>query len=388
MAEPDALLARLVELARVLRHRGVAVGPGDVIVGLDAARLVGVERRQDLRAALRASWCHQRGDLATFDRAFTEVLEGRPAAQPRPARPGIVKLAQGMAPGGLGTEGPALRSRTPRGLATADERLRRVDFGQCSAEELAELEMAVAALRLRPRGRRSRAWEPDRRGGGVDWRRSFRSAMRHDGEWVALLRRRRRRRPRPLLLVCDVSGSMERYARVMVRFLHATQRSRGSAEAFVFGTRLTRVSRELRQPTPQRAMAQVAQAVPDWSGGTRIGDCLHELLTRWGGRALARGPITLVLSDGWETGDTGRLAEATARLQRLSRGLIWCNPRMGDPQFRPEAAGMRAALPHVDRLQPVHNLERLAQLTRVLQEAEGNRCGRGPSVRRRSAVNA
>lgn len=174
----------------------------------------------------------------------------------------------------------------------------------------------------------------------------------------------------------------------MVRFMHATQRAHGDAEAFVFGTRLTRVSRELRHPSPHRAMAAVAESVPDWAGGTRIGDCLHELLTRWGGRSLSRSPITLVLSDGWETGDTRRLSEATARLRRLSRELIWCNPRMGDPQFSPEAAGMRAALPHVDRLQPVHNLERLTQLTGVLEEDGGHRGRRAGALGRRSVPGA
>ena len=353
------------------------MGTAEVLLGLRAAALVGVEDRSRLRLALRSCWCHQLTDLAIFDRAFQAELGGPRPEPSRLARPVARMEVRAEAPGaaadpsGPWSEGPL------RGFASLEERLRRLDFADCTSEELADLERAVAELDARPAMRRSRRYRPSRRGRQLDWRRTSAAALRSGGEPVRLRRRRRGERPMQLLLICDVSGSMERYARLMVRFLHALERTSPGAEAFLFGTRLTRVTRELRQPDPGAALRAVGAAVPDWSGGTRIGDCLHELLTRWGGRALSRGPVTILLSDGWETGDVSRLTEAAARLQRGSRLLIWCNPRMGDPDFRPEAAGMRAALPHLDRLQPVHNYASLLELSRVLRLDESRRRGRG-----------
>lgn len=369
MPNPDsepALLRHLVAFARELRQAGLAVGPADVPWGLRAAGVVGVASLEDLRAALRATWCHCRSDYAVFDAIFLRTFAGTASA---PEARGLPLLtvrvaAAGPAPdGGAGSSG----ERPPRGLASPDERLRQLDFGACSPEEMRDLERAVARLGAHHPERPSRQRRPTRRGHQIDWRRSQRSALRHQGEWLSLVHSRRRQRPRPLLVICDVSGSMERYSRVLVRFLHALERSTHSSEAFVFGTRLTRVTRELRQPDPGRALQAVGAAVDDWAGGTRIGECLQQLLSKWGHRALARGPVTIVLSDGWEVGDTTRLAAATARLQRASWRLIWCNPRMGDPQFQPSAAGMRAALPFLDGIVPVHNLESLDELSRLLQ---------------------
>ena len=367
----------LVGLARRLREQGLGVGTAELLLGLRAAELVGVEEREGLRLALRACWCHQRSDLALFDRAFFEMLGSRrpdPSLRVRPAVPLAARVEAPLAAAGE-PQGPITAGR-PRGTASLDERLRRLDFAACTAEELADLERAVAQLAARPALRRSRRFRPARGGRQLDWRRTSARALRAGGEPLELRHRRRGTRPVQLLLICDVSGSMERYARLMVRFLHALERGSPGAEAFLFGTRLTRVTRELRQADPGAALRAVSASVPDWSGGTRIGDCLTELLTTWSGRALSRGPVTVLLSDGWEGGDVSRLAAATARLRRGSRLLIWCNPRMGDPDFRPEAAGMRAALPHVDRLQPVHNYTSLLELSRVLRLDESWRRAR------------
>ena len=375
-AETAGFVPTLVGLARRLRREGLRVGTSELLLGLRAAALVGVEDRARLRLALRCCWCHRQGDLAVFDRAFLEELGGPRREPSRLARPVAQVTVRAETPGAASeTTGPWSKGQ-PRGTASLDERLRRLDFAACTSEELADLERAVAELAARPALRRSRRYRPARRGRQLDWRRTSAAALRSGGEPLRLRRRRRGERPVQLLLICDVSGSMERYARLMVRFLHALERTSPGAEAFIFGTRLTRVTRELRQADPAAALRAVGAAVPDWSGGTRIGDCLHELLTRWGGRALSRGPVTILLSDGWETGDVSRLAEAAARLRRGSRLLIWCNPRMGDPEFRPEAAGMRAALPHLDRLQPVHNYASLLELSRVLRLDEGGRRSR------------
>lgn len=372
-AEP-ALLRRLVDFARELRQAGLVVGPADVPWGLRAVSVVGLERLDDLSGALRASWCHRRSDYPIFDAIFQQTFGGgAPAREVRRLPLARMRVAAAV-PGGReqGDSGSATQ-RPPRGLASRDERLRRLDFATCSAEEMRDLERAVTTLGAHHPLRPSRQRQAARRGLQVDWRRSQRLALRHQGEWLELVRSRRRRRPRPLLLICDVSGSMERYARVMVRFLHAVERSTHASEAFVFGTRLTRVTRELRHPDPAQALHEVGAAVDDWAGGTRIGECLQQLLGQWGARALARGPLTIVLSDGWEVGDTTGLAAATARLQRSSWRLIWCNPRMGDPRFQPSAAGMQAALPFLDGLLPVHNLESLEELSRLLQTDWGRR---------------
>ena len=382
--EAVGLLPTLVGLARRLRREGLPVGTSELLLGLRAVALVGVQDRGRLRLALRSCWCHQHGDLAVFDRAFREELGGPRPEPARLARPVAQVTVRAEAPGAA-TDAPGPWTEgQPRGIASLEERLRRLDFAACTSEELADLERAVAELAARPALRRSRRYRPSHRGRELDWRRTSAAALRSGGEPLQLHRRRRRARPVQLLLICDVSGSMERYARLMVRFLHALERTSPGAEAFLFGTRLTRVTRELRQADAGAALRAVGAAVPDWSGGTRIGDCLHELLTRWGGRALSRGPVTILLSDGWETGDVSRLAQAAARLRRGSRLFIWCNPRMGDPDFRPEAAGMRAALPHLDRLQPVHNYASLVELSRVLRLDESGRRSRarriGPSL--------
>jgi len=364
----SALLRRLVEFARELRRAGLMVGPADVPWGLRAAALVGVENQADLRAALRASWCHQRSDYGVFDELFRRAFAGTPSSLGERRVPLLTVRVESA---GVGAEAGSYpgrpRERPPRGLASPDERLRQLDFAACTAAELRDLERAVARLGANHPRRPSRQRRPARRGHRIDWRRSQRAAIRHHGEWLALAHSRRRQRPRPVLVICDVSGSMERYSRVMVRFLHAVERSTHSSEAFVFGTRLTRVTRELRQPDPGLALQAVGAAVADWAGGTRIGECLQQLLTRWGHRALARGPVTIVLSDGWELGDPKQLAAAAARLQRSSRQLLWCNPRMGDPGFQPAAAGMKAALPFLDGLLPGHNLESLEALSRLLE---------------------
>ncbi|MHB8311909.1 MAG: vWA domain-containing protein [Candidatus Dormibacteria bacterium] len=363
-----ALLRHLVAFARELRQAGLAVGPADVPWGLQAAGVVGVASREDLRSALRATWCHRRSDYAVFDAVFLRAFAGSTAAPEPRGLPLLTVRVAAAVPGPAQEDGSgSSQERPPRGLASPDERLRQLDFGACSTEEMRDLERAVASLGARHPERPSRQLRANRRGHRIDWQRSQRSALRHQGEWVSLVHSRRRQRPRPLLVICDVSGSMERYSRVLVRFLHALERSTHSSEAFVFGTRLTRVTRELRQPDPGRALQAVGAAVDDWAGGTRIGECFQQLLSKWGHRALARGPVTIVLSDGWEVGDTTRLAAATARLQRASWRLIWCNPRMGDPQFQPSAAGMRAALPFLDRIVPVHNLESLDELSQLLQ---------------------
>ncbi|HUY96749.1 MAG TPA: VWA domain-containing protein [Verrucomicrobiae bacterium] len=373
---PGGLAAQLVALARQLRRGGLPLGTADSLIGLRAARAVGVADKEILAAALRSCWCRSRDDLARFDAVF--AVWGGAAAPPSAGPAGVPASATRLHLAATDEAGaPQGSDRPPRRghrlLPSDDRGLAAVDFGRCTAAELQELLGAVTALATRAPLRPGRRRGPGRHGRGVDWPRSQRAALRAGGEWLQLVRSRPRPRPRPLLVLCDTSGSMERYTRVLLRFCHALRRGPGSVEVFVFSTRLTRITRQLGERDPGRALERVGQSAGGWAGGTRIGDSLHELVTRWGPRVLSRGPVTLLLSDGWETGAPERLAEALARLRRSSWRVIWCNPLMGDPDFAPVTVGMRAALPHLDQLLPVHNLTSLAQLTGALERARGRR---------------
>jgi uncharacterized protein with von Willebrand factor type A (vWA) domain len=196
----------------------------------------------------------------------------------------------------------------------------------------------------------------------VDLRRAIAESLRTGGDVVRLPRRRRRIRPRPLVLLCDVSGSMERYSRMLLQFAHALTRRHQRVETFLFSTRLTRVTRELRISGPDDALASVSRAVTDWSGGTRIGQAVREFHQRWSRRVLHRGPVVLLISDGWDRGDPVELGEQIARLQRSCHRLVWLNPLIGTPDYAPLTRGLQAALPFVDDFLPARTLNNLADL--------------------------
>jgi uncharacterized protein len=208
------------------------------------------------------------------------------------------------------------------------------------------------------------------RGAAFDLRRALRRTLRAGGELVALPRRVRATRPRPLVVLCDVSGSMERYTRMLLHFVHAIARDRQRVEAFLFATRLTRITRHVRTDQVDAAVSAVAHAVEDWAGGTRIGDALRELNVRWARRVLTRGPVVLVISDGWDRGDPERLSAEMARLQRSCDRLIWLNPLLGEADYQPLTRGIRAALPYIDDFLPAHNLASLERLAAHLSAIE------------------
>ncbi len=370
------LAGQLVVLARRLRKAGIAVGPGDTLLGLRAAAAVGVGDPGRLACALRCCWCHAHADLDLFDRVFATWWGRPPSAPPASGVPtdGGVRLHPAVGgEGGPRDDLPPRARREHRLEPSADPGLRAVDFGHCSPAELTELAGAVAALATCAPERPGRRRRRGPHGSRIDWPGSQRLALRSGGEWLRLVRARPSVRRRPLLVLCDTSGSMERYTRILLRFCHALQQGPGGVETFVFSTRLNRVTHQLRDRDPSRALAAVGGAAPGWAGGTRIGDALHELLIRWGPRVLSHGPVTLVISDGWETGSPERLAAALQRLRRSSWRLVWCNPLMGDPDFAPVTQGMRAALPHVDLLHPVHTLDSLEQLVGVVERARHRR---------------
>ncbi len=271
-----------------------------------------------------------------------------------------------------------MRNLRPVRTWSALDVLRHKDFAALTAEELD----AVAALLKSADGRVPS--RPSRRfaAGGrerLDLRRTLRRSLQHGGEIVSWERDRRRDRPRPLVALADISGSMERYTRLLLLFLHGLARRRDRRmETFLFGTRLSRVTRELSRGDADAALREVARGVPDWSGGTRIGETLKEFNFRWGRRVLSGGPVVLLISDGWDRGDPALLSREVARLQHSCHRLVWLNPLAGAPDYEPLTRGMRAALPHVDDFLPAHSLASLEDLRRRLEDLPPERPARRP----------
>jgi uncharacterized protein with von Willebrand factor type A (vWA) domain len=256
---------------------------------------------------------------------------------------------------------------------SAAEALRRKDFALLTPEEYAAIKALMAELTWALGERRTRRQQP---GGGprLDMRRTLRRSLKHGGTVLQWSLREPKLKPRPVVLLADISGSMERYTRLLLHFLYGLTRGLGQpVETFVFGTRLTRITRQLRVKNVERALREVSQAVPDWSGGTRIGDALKTFNYHWCRRVLGRGAVVIIISDGWDRGDPAVLADEMSRLRRSAYRLIWLNPLLGAPQYEPLTRGIQAALPHVDDFMPVHNLASLEDLAEHLARLDGKR---------------
>jgi len=256
---------------------------------------------------------------------------------------------------------------------------RAKDFADFTDAELDEARSALEDLSWDAGWRRTRRWTSGR-GRTIDLRRAVARNRRYGGELIMLPTRERRLQPRPLVVMCDVSGSMERYARMLLHFVHGVSRRAGRVETFLFATRLTRVTRELERQDASRAMRHIPWRLPDWGGGTRIGDALRTFNTRWARRVMGHRPVVLMISDGWDRGEPAVLGREMARLQRSARRLIWLNPLLGSPAYRPLTRGMQAALPFIDDFLPVHNLASLDALARHLNLLAAG--GARPSYRR------
>ena len=366
----NAILRDLVSFGRMLRAGGAEVGPGRVADAARALDAVGLRDSRDVYFALRQTLVSHRDELELFNRAFAiRFLGAAPEAAPERSTEALW----------LTTTRPSRRSGT--GEAEVDESdsvalgastveiLRRRDFATLDEEELAKLRRLLAAVgRVRPR-RTSRRLRPHSRGERLDLRRLARRSLRSGGELVELPARTRKVVPRKLVVLCDVSGSMAPYARALLLFLHATAQA-GSVEAFAFGTRLARLTGDLSTRDPERALARATSRVVDWGSGTRIGASLKQFNDEYGRRALSRGAVVVIASDGWERDDPALLAREMARLARAAYAVVWVNPLKGTPGYEPLAQGMRAALPFVDRFLPGHNLDSLEGLAGVLAGIE------------------
>jgi uncharacterized protein with von Willebrand factor type A (vWA) domain len=336
---------------------------------LTAVDALGVGREQVHRAGLY-TLCGDPDDLPRYDRAFVDWFDGGPA----PTRPPGVRRTPPRLSTLLPTGAPSTdvgEDTGPRVRAAASEAevLRHHDLGELSVTQRAQLRTLLALLRPDPPTRPSRRREPARRG-AADPRRTLRAALRTDGELCVLARRDRSRRPRKVVLLVEVSGSMEPYADALLRFAHVVvRRAPASTEVFTLGTRLTRITRELRLRDPEHALAAAGRAIPDWSGGTRLGEVLAAFVDRWGRRGAARRAVVVVFSDGWERGDTALLGTQLARLRRLAHRLVWVNPHVGKAGYAPVQGGIVAALPYLDELLAGHSLATLQELLEVVRRA-------------------
>jgi hypothetical protein len=362
-----------VTFGRILREGGLEVGPGrisDALAGLDR---VDIGARDDVYWTLRTTLVSRAEDLESFDRAFAAWFLRAP---PPP-------LYRGPKPP---TDGPARTDRTARCDPHGDDRsageapievgwsehevLRQKDFASMTPEELALVARALEEVAAARPLRRSRRLRPHARGRRLDLRRLARRSLARGGEPIERTFRRRIEVPRKLVVLCDVSGSMEAYTRALLLFLHAVVGSGRAVEVFAFGTRLVRLTEELRTRDPEQALSEAAKRVVDWASGTRIGSSLKTFNDVWGRRALTRGAVVAILSDGWERDDATLVGREMERLQRAAYAVVWVNPLKGSPEYQPLAGGMRAALPYVDRFMAGHNLASLEELAGVLAGIE------------------
>ena len=397
-AAGERLAENILHFARVLRAAGLPVGPAKVIAALEAVQAVGVEQREDFRAAL-ASVCIERHEQqALFDQAFElywrnpRLLERmmqlllpkvyarvprEDAAAPLPGR-----LADAFAPPREVERELQEQEVTADAAFTFSPRevLQSKDFETMTAAELVEVRAMIARLRLPLPELPIRRTVAARRGSSVDLRATLR-AMASTGQAVVPLawRQRRRRRP-PLVVLCDISGSMDRYSRMLLFFLHAITNDNDRVHTLLFGTRLTNITRHLRRRDVDVALARVSAAVSDWAGGTRIGACLAEFNRRWSRRLLAQGAVVLLISDGLDSDAGDGLAAEMERLAKSCRRLIWLNPLLRYDQFEARPAGIRAMLPYVDEFLPVHNLESLKQLAATFARRPPRRATPAPFV--------
>jgi uncharacterized protein with von Willebrand factor type A (vWA) domain len=378
------LTTTIVALCRGLRDRGVPVTPAESADAVRALDAVDLRDRDEVRLALRAVLALRIEDYAAFDDVFAALFAAAadPGA-PRVARPHGVHAGDRAE---TEEEMPARALAVPRALSLAGwarpeaaddaeplgipamsphEALRRKDFSDFGAAELDEVTRVARRIALRLATRPSRRWKVVARGARVHMRRTLRQALRTGGDPLVLAFRERKPRRTKLVLLCDVSGSMELYSRFLLQFLYAMQNGFARVETFVFGTRLSRVTREFRGGPYAGALERLARSVRDWSGGTRIGACIAEFEAGWP-RLVDRSTVVVVLSDGWDTGEPEVLAGALARIRRRARKLIWLNPLLGSPGYRPLTRGMQAALPHLDVFAPAHDLASLERLARII----------------------
>jgi len=389
MPDPGAVLTRnWLHFGRILRGLGFDAGPARMLPFLTALTVIDLHRADDLRTAVHIHFARRRDELAILDRALTAFLRGNAPNVDSPSSSATTSSERGVT-----ITGRQLRVLDDDGAAEGAEEqevasysqaevLREKDFDTLTEAEMAEVRRLIRLMRLPAglaRSRRARAGGHDQ----LDMRRLLRRSLRFGGELLVFSWKSPTLRPRPLVLLCDISGSMERYTRLLLNFAYALKNASTRVEAFVFATRLTRITRLLRSHDVDAALNRVMTSVDDWSGGTRIGDAIETFNRRYARRVLSHGATVAIISDGWDRGDATQMRRAIARLQRSCHRLIWMNPLMGAPGYEPLTLGLQAALPFVDDFLPAHNLANLEALGILLLATAGRR-----PVRRQTLLTA
>jgi uncharacterized protein with von Willebrand factor type A (vWA) domain len=422
----ERLLSRLVEFGRILWEVGIDVGPGKMLDLAETLNYIDITNKEDFYNTLKCSLLGKHEQEALFDQLFLyywymrdrqnkKTDDGVPGAARRDEKhlrlpPSELKrLAEHM--NTPPDQRKDLRSEMreserrrkvieqdakdeaekgeneddPQGTAySAIEALRRKDFESFTWDEVQEAKKLMAEMRWHLGMRETHRKVPARRGSLPDMRRIVRRNLKYGAELLELTWRETRQKPRPLVIICDISGSMSLYSRLLLHFVHTISNGLLNVEAFVFGTRLTRITRQLKRRDVDDAVRDVSKTVQDWSGGTRIGDALHSFNQHWARRVLGRGAVVVIISDGWDRGDSDTLAVEMDRLQHSSHRLIWLNPLLGSPEYRPLTIGMKTALPYIDDFLPVHNLDSLINLGNLLNTIDENRPERSPGARKRA----
>ena len=383
------LATNILHFTRVLRAAGLPLGTSSTLDALACVEVAGIETRQDLKAALRCVLVSRAEHLALFDAAFDlfwrdpditakmmaallPEVSGRGNATPPPPPP--TRLLDAMH--GSQTQQTPQPTQDPDELEfdatltfSANEKFQRLDFEGMTSEEWAQAKAAIAHFALPVKPLRRRRTRSVNRGNIIDLRRTLRESVRTGGEVIHLMRKAPEVKPPPLVVLCDISGSMHRYTRMFLHFIHALTNAEQHVEVFLFGTRLTHITRQLRHKDVDAALGRVASAAPDWSGGTRIGACLREFNQRWSRRVLGQGAVVLLLTDGLDRDDIEVLSASAERLGKSCRQLIWLNPLLRFEGFAPRAAGIQALLPHATKFVPAHNLQSIKSLATALSAA-------------------
>ena len=390
--EGGAFAANIVHFVRLLRASGLRLGPGKALDAVRAVEAAGIRRRDDLYWTLFSVLVNRRDQRELFDQAFhifwrdPKILErmmslllpeAEGTAEPKKSSMSQ-RLRQALLPGR--SEGPRDGEKKEVEIDalltfSAEELLQQKDFAEMTAEELDQAKAALARIEWPFRPTKTRRLKSDIRGHRIDLRASIQASLRTGGAIIPLKRKSPGQRPPPLVVLCDISGSMSQYSRMFLHFMHALSNDRARVHSFLFGTRLTNITRLLRQREVDKALAAVSETVPDWSGGTRIGTTLAEFNRLWSRRVLAQGAVVLLLTDGLDREGGAGLAREMDRLHKSCRRLIWLNPLLRWEGFEPKAAGIRAILPQVDDFRPVHNLGSIADLAAALSHGSdaGNR---------------